>query len=258
MPRALLLRSSCILGLGVIAVASRPALAEVSIDPTVTSVVFDAGTQTRAIAGDRQGAYLIIERLTQRGGQIGITELPLSGANVPMSEFKNLSLRSLKGTSLMFDIAPRRSGARADIQCSAQLAFGKGRVGIQQLSCTQGGQPYSPAPQPAPAPPPPGDDASMEDIKRATEACNDFAWATSDRKKCLDSTLALMKTRFKKSAIATLKACVDGFWATSSRQWCLDAVARSKREPPELIRYCTEQHWSESDRKECITKFAGN
>ena len=235
---------------GTLAGFSAPAVADsLSIDRTVTSVVSDPGTQTRAIAGDRRGAYLVIERLHDRRGseQLRIVELPLGGRNVPLSAFRNLTLTSLKGSSLTFAL----SRGRSDIQCAATLAFGRGRVDVHQLSCSQAGQVYQPEPEPTPEPQGP----SMSDIKEASTACEKLGSFDSDRKKCVDLTLELMKTRYRRTASATVAACVAGFSFTSERLWCLGAVAQTKRDPAELVRYCTEQSQWESERKQCVTKF---
>src|SRR5215203_2204757 len=74
------------------------------VDANVTSVVFDGGTNTRAVAGGGDESFLAIERI-HRGrvnDQTWITELPLGRSWVPLTEFKNVRLLSLEGTKLVF------------------------------------------------------------------------------------------------------------------------------------------------------------
>ena len=241
----------------VVIAAASPAAADRQqmVDATVTSVVFDAGTRTRAVAGDDDGAFLALERVS-RGrvtDQTWIRELPIGRSRVPLTEFKNLRLTSLVGTSLAFEIAPRLRGARRVIQCTAQLAFSRGRIQIRSTSCTQDQEPY--VPQPPPAPPP--SSATMDEIKAASKACDQAFTFASDRKQCLDMTVeALPKSKFRDSMIKVVAACASGFTFGSSRKWCIETASRSTREPVELIRYCTAQHTFESDQKACLSKFA--
>ena len=242
----------------VVIAAASPALADRQrmVDATVTSVVFDPGTRTRAVAGDDDGAFLALERVSR--GRITdrtwITELPIGRSRVPLTEFKNLRLTSLTGASLAFEIAPRLRGARRAIQCTALLAFDRNRVQIRSTSCTQDSEPYIPQPPPAPVAPP---SASMEEIKAASKACDQAFTFSSDRKQCLDMTIdALPKSKFRSSVIKVVHACAAGFTFSSSRKWCIETASRSTREPVELIRYCTAQHTFESEQKACVSKFA--
>ena len=238
--------------------AASPALADRQpvVDAAVTSVVFDAGTQTRAVAGDDDGTFLAIERIA-RGrvtGQTWITELPIGRSRVPLTEFKNLRLTSLAGTSLAFELAPRLKGARRAIQCTAVLSFERGQIAIRSTSCTQDDKPYGAVDAAVPVQPA---SASTDQLKAASAACNEAFPFASERTKCLDMTVdAIAKSKFPSSAIKTVAACAGGFSFSSSRTWCIETASRSLREPVELIRYCTEQHNFESEQKACLTKFA--
>lgn len=240
----------------VVAVAS-PALAERQpvVDVTVTSVVYDPGTHTRAIAGDDAGAFLAIERLAR--GRITdhtrITELPIGRARVPLTEFKNLRVTSLAGTSLVFELAPRMHGARRAIQCTAALALDRGRVQVRSTSCTQDDGPH------AVLPPPPATSPSQvttAELKAASKACDAAFAYSSERKHCLDMTIdALAKSKFRRSVINTVSACASAFAYSSSRKWCIETASRSTREPVELIGFCKEQHAYESEQKACLSKY---
>ncbi len=246
-----------------------------SVDPDVTSVVFDKGTRTRAVAGDRDGAFLVIERM--RGERVTdmtpIVDLPIGRSMVPMTEFKDIVLTSLRGTSLEFQVEPRMRGARDKILCSATLEFDRGRAYVRSTSCTQNQQPYyGQTEPPAPPPPPyqqppyvpprpphnhPQTQISTETLRAATDACEEAFSFPSDRKKCLDQTIeTLRRSSFRSSAIPAIEACEDAFSFPSDRHWCISAASSSQREPVDLIRYCADKQSFPSDRKTCITQFA--
>ena len=254
----------------VLTASAAPALAEHSlpvVDASVTSVVFDRGTQTRAIAGgDRDGAFLGIQRVV-RGtitDEMSIEELPIGGDNVPLSELKNLRLVSLSGGALVFEVAPRVRGARATIQCTAQLAFEKRRVRVRSASCNDDADATTSTStstytftSTSTSDDGVGDHRphGMSDLEAATTACGEAFEYSKDRKACVDTAIAPTWGRFAASAPAAVGACKDAFDYSNDRLACVQFASRSTREPAALVSYCRGQNDYSKDRLACIEKY---
>ncbi|MBP6630692.1 MAG: hypothetical protein KA297_14750 [Kofleriaceae bacterium] len=248
------------------AALTRPARADAPapiVDATVTSVIFDAGTGTRAVAGDTGeagGAYLGVERIAsgRATGQLWLDQIALGTTMVPTRQFRNIRLTGLRGTSLTFEAQPRLKGARDVIQCSAVLQMKRGQVAIDRASCAWKGPvpaPVTPTIQAPPvAPPPPSRPvADLATIGRACKAAFDFE---QNQRRCVDFAVAMFEqSRWARSTMSTIAACGDGFAHEDHGLWCLESASRATREPAQLVRYCTQQESFPSEQKACLSKY---
>ncbi|CAN5892426.1 hypothetical protein BH11MYX2_BH11MYX2_36610 [soil metagenome] len=233
-----------------------------TIDATVTSVVSDAGSRTRAIAGEDRGGYLVLERISDRGGasdQVWVDELPLGRSSVPLTELKNIRLLSIENKTLQFEANPRtKGGNRMTIACTANLEYSRGKVQITRANCTSGGQPYAPelASGPTQQPPPPPAAVSTKQLAALADACDSTFSFDSERKKCLDMSVEATKSgQFPASTGRVVSACATAFSFGSTRFSCMQSAFVSVREPAELISWCAGKFNFESERQSCISKY---
>src|SRR5687768_9659060 len=114
----------------VLAVAPATAQVQAFIDTTLTGVIHDVGTGTRALAGvDAEGSYVAIERLAegQVSSRVWMDQLQMGSARMSIRALRGVRLTRLEGDLLAFDADPTTEGAER-VTCSARLKLRKGQL----------------------------------------------------------------------------------------------------------------------------------
>lgn len=240
-----------------------------SLDPSITGVLMDRGTGTRALTGDRGGAYLGVERISgdKVTGQAWIDEIRLDGSAIPVASLKNVRLLSLASHKLTFDAQPAVKGARDRIECGVNLVLKKGEVRIDATVCRWAGTPTPPPPPPRPGtptkppmvkpPPAPPPAKSVADLAALSRACKEVFDFDDEVRRCADLGVAMFEqSAWSSSTFLTIRACGDGLDFGDDGLACIELSTRATREPAATVRHCTTSEHFRDDQLACIAKHS--
>lgn len=266
--------SLVLLSAGSVALADRPRHDQPRpvIDVTVSGVIANKGTNTRAIAGENRGAYLAIERVFdgQMTSQVWVDQVQYMGRSQPLASFSNLRFSYFDTHELAFEalFLPNTT----EVLCKSAFQYGNKKITSVATTCGPARAitplppvqppiqppvqpPIQPPVQPPIVPMPVVPSRPVANLTELGNLCQQAFSFQSDRTACVEQARILVEETPYAASVKTVIAECGRFTFTGDRTKCMIAATRMTREPGDTIRFCINSASFTTDRLTCLNNY---